>query len=105
MHSVASLISLLLLAANKLLTKDMQPTTIVGLLAFLASFCVFATSKPTSTGHYHHGTDIVTEILQAIDRREEMWRIATYLNASRDDLLNELPYLNAGKMSFFFFFS
>lgn len=81
----------------------MQPTTIFGLLAFLASFCVFATSKPTSTGHYHHGTDIVTEILQAIDRREEMWRIATYLNASRDDLLNELPYLNAGKMSFFFF--
>ncbi|KAK4023073.1 hypothetical protein OUZ56_008507 [Daphnia magna] len=83
----------------------MQPTTIFGLLAFLASFCVFATSKPTSTGHYHHGTDIVTEILQAIDRREEMWRIATYLNASRDDLLNELPYLNADgtKINYTFF--
>lgn len=73
----------------------MQPTTMISLLAFLTTLSVFVMSNPT--GIYHHGTDIVTEILQAIDRREEMWRIATYLNASRDDLLKELPIANAGK--------
>ena len=41
-------------------------------------------------------TDIVTEILRAIDGREDLSRIAAYLNASRDTLIKEFPLTSSG---------
>ena len=71
-------------------------STVVVLMAVLFGL---VSSKPTTTAieNYHHGTNIVTEILQAIDRREEMWKITNYLNASREQLAKELPLVSPGK--------
>ena len=41
-------------------------------------------------------TDIVTEILRAIGEREDLSRMARYLNASRDDLIKEFPLFSSG---------
>lgn len=94
----------MLLTVAVLIQLNMKQRTISMLTSFLSIAFLFglASSKPTqtSTGNYIHGTDIVTEILQAIDRREEMWKITSYLNASRDELSKELPLVNPGKYSF-----
>ena len=83
--------------------KNMKQRTIPMLTTFIliAVLSGLISSKPSksATGNYIHGTDIVTEILQAIDRREEMWRITSYLNASREELAKELPLINLGKYS------
>jgi hypothetical protein len=41
-------------------------------------------------------TDIVTEILRAIDGREDLSRLAGYLNASRETLIKEFPLTSSG---------
>ncbi|XP_057377636.1 uncharacterized protein LOC130699316 [Daphnia carinata] len=57
-----------------------------GLLVLMATV-LLVSSKPTNIGD----TDIVTEIVRAMEGREEMWRVVSYLKASRAGLLNEFP--------------
>lgn len=72
----------------------MKANTMSGLLVLMAGI-LFVSSKPTSVGD----TDLVAEILQAIEGREEMSRVVGYLKASRDELLKELPLFNPGKFN------
>lgn len=69
---------------------------VMWMIAFLAS----VSSKPTGTG-----TDVVTEILSAISGREELRRVADYLNLSRDQLVKEMPLFSPDgtKLSYTFF--
>lgn len=60
---------------------------VMWMIAFLAS----VSSKPTGTG-----TDVVTEILSAISGREELRRVADYLNLSRHQLVKEMPLFSPG---------
>lgn len=79
--------------------KQMKQSTIAMLTIALLITVLFGlvSSKPSPAANYHHGTDIVTEILQSIDRREEMWKITNYLNASREELAKALPLVSPGK--------
>ncbi|KAI9555399.1 hypothetical protein GHT06_017914 [Daphnia sinensis] len=71
---------------------------VMWMIAFLAS----VSSKPTGT---ETGTDVVTEILSAISGREDMRRVADYLNLSRDQLVKEMPLFSPDgtKLSYTFF--
>lgn len=42
-------------------------------------------------------TDLITEIMRAIDGHTELWRVASYLNASRGELVKEFPLVTPGK--------
>ncbi len=83
-------------------TKQMKQRTIAMLTIVLLIAVLFGlvSSKPSPPANYHHGTDIVSEILQSIDRREEMWKITNYLNASREELAKALPLFGPGKYYF-----
>jgi uncharacterized membrane protein YgaE (UPF0421/DUF939 family) len=78
-------------AAKKTLEKKttFNMSTFIGL--FMALLLALVSSKPTTE------TDIVAEILKAIDGRDEMWRVTSYLKESRDDLVKELPLVSPGK--------
>lgn len=65
------------------------------LCLFMAVLLALVSSKPTTPE-----TDIVAEILKAIDGRDEMWRVTSYLKESRDDLVKELPLVSPGKYLF-----
>lgn len=60
---------------------------------WMVAFLAVVSSKPT----VEVGTDVVAKILRAIDGRQDMQRVAGYLNASRDDLAKQLPLLSSGK--------
>lgn len=60
------------------------------LYVFMAVLLALVSSKPTTE------TDIVTEILKAIDGRDEMWRVVSYLKESREDIVKELPLVSPG---------
>ncbi len=81
---------LLAAVANKLLPKNLS-TMSTFLCLFMAVLLALVSSKPTTE------TDIVAEILKAIDGRDEMWRVTSYLKESRDDLVKELPLVSPGK--------
>ncbi|XP_046652481.1 uncharacterized protein LOC124343257 isoform X3 [Daphnia pulicaria] len=68
---------------------------------WMVAFLAVVSSKPT----VEVGTDVVAEILRAIDGRQDMQRVAGYLNASRDDLAKQLPLLSSDgtKLSYTFF--
>ncbi|KAK4023074.1 hypothetical protein OUZ56_008508 [Daphnia magna] len=68
----------------------MKANSMTGLLVLMAAV-LLASSKPTNIGE----TDIVTEIVRAMEAREEMWRVVSYLKASRDGLLKEFPLFTA----------
>ncbi|KAI9556895.1 hypothetical protein GHT06_016689 [Daphnia sinensis] len=50
-------------------------------------------------------TDLVTEIMRAIDGHQELWRVANYLNESREELSKEFPLVSPDgtKLSYTFF--
>lgn len=73
-------------------STNMKANSMTFLLVLMAAV-LLASSKPTNIGE----TDIVTEIVRAMEAREEMWRVVSYLKASRDGLLKEFPLFTAGK--------
>lgn len=81
---------LLAAVANKLLPKNLSTMSTFFCL-FMAVLLALVSSKPTTE------TDIVAEILKAIDGRDDMWRVTSYLKESRDDLVKELPLVSPGK--------
>lgn len=60
----------------------------------IASLAVFVLLAVTSAAPVE--TDIVTEILRVIDGQENLFRVAEYLNASRADLIQDLPIVDTG---------
>ncbi|XP_057373485.1 uncharacterized protein LOC130694421 [Daphnia carinata] len=50
-------------------------------------------------------TDLVTEIMRAIEGHQELWRVASYLNESREELSKEFPLVSPDgtKLSYTFF--
>jgi len=60
---------------------------------WMVAFLAVVSSKPT----VEIGTDVVAIILRDIDGRQDMQRVASYLNASRDILAKQLPLLSSGK--------
>lgn len=55
--------------------------------------------------HCLPSTDLVTEIMRAIDGHQELWRVASYLNESREELSKEFPLVSPDgvKLSYTFF--